>query len=80
MNTSRDGVKQKILARFKQINAGVGHIIPGNWIIVALVPELNPKEKPELAAAVEELHSAGLIEARDNGDLALTEKGVDAIY
>lgn len=80
MKDHKETVKRFIQDRFREINADADDIIPYNWIVVGLLPKLNPKEKESLGAGVEELQKEGLIEVRNSGDLVLTKKGVDTIY
>ena len=82
MNEYLNRVKQLILERFRETKADVGHIIPPNWIITILGPELNPKEKAQLQPAIQELVDEGLVELKGKrkDTLALTQKGVDHIY
>ncbi|CAB1063444.1 hypothetical protein D1BOALGB6SA_8227 [Olavius sp. associated proteobacterium Delta 1] len=75
----KEKIKQDILGQFKSINADVGHVLPPNWLPAIYIPSLNPKEKAVLQEAIDELISEGLVVSKGD-NLALTEKGVDAIY
>lgn len=75
----RERVKQGILDKFRAINAREGHTLPARWIRLQFYPSLDPKEQDEFEAAVQELTADGLAEERPDS-LALTTKGVDAIY
>ena len=80
MTDHKAGLKRKILDRFQQINADAAGVVPYNWIMVGLLPHLNPREKECLGASIQELQEEGLIEVRQNGDIVLTKKGADTIY
>ncbi len=71
-------IKNDILHKFKELNAGENHIIPPRWLSLIYFPTLNPKEKRVFEETIEELITDEIVlPARDT--IKLTKKGVDAI-
>ncbi len=74
-----DKMKDNILNKFKELNAGENHVIPPRWFSLVYIPALNPKEKEAVNKAIEELVNEELI-ALVNEAIKLTKKGADKIY
>jgi len=75
----KEKVKDDILNKFREINAGENHVIPSRWLSLIYYPTLNPKEKKVFEEAIEELINEEIVlPSRDT--IKLTKKGFDRIY
>ncbi|MCP4347178.1 MAG: hypothetical protein GY795_16830 [Desulfobacterales bacterium] len=79
MNSELYKIKNDILNKFRELNAGENHVIPPRWLGLFYFPTLNPKEKEVFEKAIEELINEKLI-VPVNDTIKLTKKGVDKIY
>jgi len=73
-------IMDDILAKFKEINAEAGHVIPPRWLDLVYIPKLNPKEQDSFEEAIDYLISENLIEVDSKNNIKLTKKGMDYIY
>ncbi len=79
MNSELDKIKNDILSKFKELNAGENHVIPPRWLSLIYFPTLNPKEQKVFEETIEDLITDGMVlPARDT--IKLSKKGVEVIY
>lgn len=78
-----DSIQSTIFEQFRKTNSRVNHIIQTKWILLSLIPTLNPKEQQFVEKSINDLIENGFIlfDNKNGMDcLVLTQKGFDEIY
>lgn len=74
-----DKLSEKLFAKLKGLNLGVGELARNQSLLTFLHTELNPKEQEDIKGTLEALEADDFISVSDTG-IQLKQKGYDHIF